>query len=33
MHAPHEYDLDDEKLAEALKRIIDQQARRHGINV
>ncbi|WP_157828050.1 hypothetical protein [Paraglaciecola sp. MB-3u-78] len=29
----HEHDLDDEKLAEALKRIIDQQARRHGINV
>lgn len=29
----HEHVLDDEQLAEALKRIIDQQARRHGINV
>ena len=33
LFAPHEHDMDDEKLAEALKRIIDQQARRHGINV
>ena len=31
--AEHQHELNDEQLAESFKRILDEQARRHGINV